>query len=54
MIAEFVSAIREHRGPAVTGTDGYRALEVITAAYESARTGQPVRLPVAGQHTERA
>lgn len=50
MMAEFVSAIREHRGPAVTGTDGYRALEVITAAYESARTGQPVRLPVADQN----
>ena len=54
MIEEFVSAIREHRGPAVTGTDGYRALEVITAAYESARTGQPVRLLGADHHTERA
>lgn len=50
MLAEFVSAIREHRSPAVTGTDGYRALEVISAAYESARTGQPVRLPAADQH----
>jgi len=54
MMAEFVSAIREHRDPAVTGTDGYRALEVITAAYESARTGQPVRLPMADQHTKPA
>lgn len=52
MIAEFVSAIRDHRVPAVTGADGYRALEVITAAYESARTGQPVRLPMADQHAE--
>lgn len=47
MITEFISAIREGRAPAVTGLDGYRALEVIVAAYESARTGQPVRLPLA-------
>jgi len=45
MIAEFVTAIRERRNPAVTGLDGYRALEVVVAAYESARAGQPVRLP---------
>lgn len=44
MLAEFVSALRERRPPHVTGTDGYRALEVVAAAYESARTGQPVRL----------
>lgn len=44
MIAEFVSAIEQQRTPAVTGIDGYRALEVIVAAYESARTGHPIRL----------
>lgn len=44
MIAEFVSAIQQQRTPAVTGVDGYRALEVIVAAYESARIGRPVRL----------
>jgi len=44
MIAEFVSAIEQSRTPAVTGVDGYRALEVIVAAYESARTGRPIRL----------
>jgi predicted dehydrogenase len=47
MVTEFVSAIREERTPAVTGFDGYQALEVVVAAYESARTGQPVRLPLA-------
>ncbi len=47
MVAEFVSAIREDRTPAVTGFDGYQALEVVVAAYESARTGQPVRVPLA-------
>ncbi len=47
MISEFVSAIRERRRPVVTGSDGYRALETVIAAYESAHTGQPVRLPLA-------
>jgi predicted dehydrogenase len=44
MIAEFVAAIREQREPAVTGLDGYRALEVTLAAYQSAASGEPVRL----------
>lgn len=44
MIDEFVAAIREDRPPRVTGVDGHRAVEVVAAAYESARTGQPVRL----------
>ncbi len=45
MIAEFVAAIREGRETAVTGEDGLFALEVVLAAYESAETNQPVRLP---------
>ena len=44
MIDEFVAAIREEREPRVTGLDGYRAVEVVLAAYESAAIGQPVRL----------
>ena len=44
MISEFVAAIREGREPAVTGLDGLRAVEVTLAAYESARTGQVVKL----------
>jgi predicted dehydrogenase len=44
MLEEFVAAIREDRPPWVSGLDGYRALEVALAAYESARIGQPVRL----------
>lgn len=44
MIDEFVAAIRGDRSPRVTGLDGHRAVEVVAAAYESARTGQPVRL----------
>jgi predicted dehydrogenase len=46
MIEEFVAAIREQRTPNVTGTDGYRALEVALAAYVSAGSGQPVKLPL--------
>ena len=44
MINEFVDAIRENRPAQVTGWDGYRAVEVALAAYESAESGQPVYL----------
>ncbi len=44
MIAEFVAAIREGRETAVTGEDGLFALEVVLAAYESAKNNQPARL----------
>ena len=44
MLEEFVAAIREDRPPQVSGWDGYRAVEVALAAYESAESGQPVRL----------
>jgi len=44
MVAEFVAAIRAGRATAVTGADGYKALQITLAAYQSAATGQPVRL----------
>lgn len=44
MLNEFVAAIRENRPPRVTGYDGLRALEITLAAYESAESGEPVRL----------
>ncbi len=44
MLNEFVDAIVQDRAPSVTGMDGYRAVQVALAAYESAKTGQPVRL----------
>jgi predicted dehydrogenase len=44
MINEFVASIREDREPAVTWRDGYEALRVALACYESAETGQPVSL----------
>jgi len=44
MLVEFVAAMRQQRPPAVTGEDGYKAVEVVAAAYQSAETGQPVKL----------
>ncbi len=44
MIDEFVAALREDRQPCVTGLDGHRAVEVVAAAYESARLGLPIHL----------
>jgi predicted dehydrogenase len=43
----FASCVRNDSEPLVTGEDGRAVLEVIFAAYESARTGQKVALPFA-------
>lgn len=42
LVEEFVSAISLGRQPNVTGQDGYHALAIVLAAYESATSGQPV------------
>ena len=44
LISDFVACVRDDRAPFITGEDGLRATEVALAAYESARTGQPVTL----------
>jgi predicted dehydrogenase len=44
MIQEFVESIREKREPSVTWNDGYQALRVVLAAYESAKSKEPVGL----------
>lgn len=44
MMEEFIASIREQREPSVTWNDGYQALRVALAAYESARTHLPVGL----------
>lgn len=46
-LQDFVDAIREDRDPMVTGEEGRAAVEIILAVYESARSGQPVKLPLA-------
>jgi predicted dehydrogenase len=40
---DFADAIRDRRAPLVSGEEGYCALELVMAAYESCRTGQKVR-----------
>jgi predicted dehydrogenase len=41
----FIECVRGNEEPLVTGLDGRAVLEVIFAAYQSARTGRKVRLP---------
>jgi predicted dehydrogenase len=41
---DFVEAITQGRAPAIPGSDGRRAVELICAIYESSRTGSVVRL----------
>ncbi len=48
LIRDFTDAIATGREPSITGEDGLRALEVALAAYRSAETGQPVKLPLQG------
>lgn len=47
MLQEFIDSLREGRPPAVTGEDGRAAVEACEACVRSARTGLPVRLPLA-------
>ncbi|MBX7104765.1 MAG: Gfo/Idh/MocA family oxidoreductase [Gemmataceae bacterium] len=44
-LRDFVAAVREGRPASVDGREGRRSVELITALYESARTGRTVRLP---------
>ena len=44
MMEEFIASVRERREPSVTWLDGYQAMRVVLAAYQSAATHLPVRL----------
>jgi predicted dehydrogenase len=44
MVQEFLASIREKREPVVTWKDGFEAMRVALACYESAENGQPVKL----------
>lgn len=44
-MAHFVDCVQNDKRPLVTGEDGRAVLEVIFAAYESAKTGRKVELP---------
>ncbi len=41
-VGEFISSILDGRQPATTGRDGRRAIELVQACYESAKTGRTV------------
>lgn len=43
-VADFVEAVRTGRDPAVTGREALKSLEIVTAVYESARTGRAVHI----------
>ncbi|HYO11336.1 MAG TPA: Gfo/Idh/MocA family oxidoreductase [Tepidisphaeraceae bacterium] len=43
-IADFLSALDERRQPLLTGRESLKAVEIIEACYESARTGAAVRV----------
>jgi UDP-N-acetyl-2-amino-2-deoxyglucuronate dehydrogenase len=45
-IVDMIDAIREDRQPAIPGFEGHKAVELVLAIYESARTGQKVTLPL--------
>jgi predicted dehydrogenase len=45
-MAHFARCIENGEQPMLTGADGRAVLEIICAAYESARTGQRVKLPL--------
>lgn len=44
-LKHFIDCVREDKQPMVTGEDGRAVMELMLAAYESARTGQKVPLP---------
>lgn len=44
-LKHFIDCVRNGKEPLVTGRDGRAVLELLCAAYESARTGQRVELP---------
>jgi predicted dehydrogenase len=43
-LADFVAAVRDNRPPKVDGREGKKAVDLICAVYESARTGRTVAL----------
>ena len=43
-LAELLEAIRRKRPPLIDAYEGRRSVEIITAIYESAKSGKPVRI----------
>lgn len=51
LYADMIEAIQESRAPYVSGEDGKRALELVLAIYQSAKSGMPVKLPLVSGST---
>jgi UDP-N-acetyl-2-amino-2-deoxyglucuronate dehydrogenase len=47
-LADMVAAVEQGREPAVNGREGRRAIALLSAIYEAARTGQEVRMDAEG------
>jgi predicted dehydrogenase len=50
--SHFVDCVKNNKQPKVNGEDGRAVLEVIFAAYESAKTGKKVALPFSTDATK--
>jgi UDP-N-acetyl-2-amino-2-deoxyglucuronate dehydrogenase len=48
-IADMMKAVWEDRQPLCNGPEGRKALEIVLAIYQSARTQKPVKLPLTGR-----
>ncbi len=46
-IHEFITALREAKPVAIDGQEARKSLEIILAIYRSAKTGEPIQLPLA-------
>jgi predicted dehydrogenase len=44
MLWDFIETIEEGYGPLAKGYDGYKAVEIVAAAYRSVESGQPVKI----------
>ena len=45
-IKDFIDAVREGRAVPISGREGRKSVEIILAAYKSAREGRPIELPL--------
>ncbi len=50
LIEDLVGAIHEKRPPMIPGSEARNAVQLILAAYESVRSGKPIRLPQLKKH----
>jgi predicted dehydrogenase len=45
-LEDYISALENGDEPAMTGADGRRTVELITAIYKSSQTNMPVKFPL--------